>query len=338
MKPRNYYRNYRGRRTKGKAALAVLLVLVILAALVVIRMQRHVVYDETGAPRLDVPWQEEPAREEPSVNLDLVVQDPEKRIEEIRGILLTPEQMTAEGVESVLSASDCNAVVVPLKDPSGNVLFETATAVAGSSAATEESGAALNILTDACHVIGRISCFLDPIAADTDPEAMGLLKADGFLFYDGENHRWLDPAKPAVRQYLCDLAVDAAALGVDEILLTDFGYPTEGQLEEIVYGETAKNLNLLSLLRELQAALEPYGTVLSVELPAAVISTGKEEASGLILSELAPEVDRICAAVLPEEVESMAAQVAAAGEIALFVPVLAEADPTVSGSFLLGSL
>ena len=47
---RNYYRGYRGRRTKGKIALAVLLLLVILAAVAVILLQRNVVYDETGAP------------------------------------------------------------------------------------------------------------------------------------------------------------------------------------------------------------------------------------------------------------------------------------------------
>ena len=246
MRPGHYYRHYRGRRTKGKVALAVLLVLVILAALVVIRIQQNVVYDETGAPRLDVPWREEPAQDE--VHLDLVIQDPEKRIEEIRGIVLPLEQMTADGAAAVLSGSDWNAVAVHLKDSDGTVWFETATAVAGSAAATEERSAVLKQLTETYHVIGQMNCFGDSIAADADAEAMGLMNTGGFLFYDGENRRWLDPAKPAARQYLCDLAVDAARLGVDEILLTGFGYPTEGLLEKIAYGETAKNLNLLSLL------------------------------------------------------------------------------------------
>lgn len=337
MRPRNYYRHYRGRRTKGKVALAVLLVLVILAALVVIRMQQHVVYDETGAPRLEVPWQEEPVQDEVHLDLDLVIQDPEKRIEEIRGVVLAPEQMTADGAAAMLSDADCNAVVIPLKDSTGAVWFETATAVAGSMATTAESSAVLKQLTEACHVIGQLHCFDDSVAADADAEAMGLMNTGGFLFYDGANRRWLDPAKPAARQYLCDLAVDAARLGVDEILLTGFGYPTEGLLDKIAYGETAKNLNLLSLLEELQTALEPYGTVLSLELSADVIAAGQEVASGLVLAEIAPQVDRICAAVLSEEVETMAARVNAAGETALFVPILAEKDDAVSGSWLLRS-
>ena len=58
------YRNYRGRRSKGKIALAVLLVLVILAAAVVMFLQQNIVYDKTGTPRLEVPWRKEPAAEE----------------------------------------------------------------------------------------------------------------------------------------------------------------------------------------------------------------------------------------------------------------------------------
>lgn len=335
MRPKNYYRNYRGRRTKGKAALAALLVLVILVAVVVILLQRHIVYDETGAPRLDVPWQEETVQENSSANLDLVVKNPEKITGEIRGMPLSPEQLTVDRAVAALEGSDCNAVVIPLKDEMGMILFETATAVAGSMAGSEERTAALVQLTKTCHVIGRISCFCDPVAADADPEAMGLMNTDGFLFYDAENHRWLDPAKPAARQYLCDLAVDAAELGVDEILLTDFCYPTEGQLEKIAYGESAKSDNLCNLLRELQTALEPYGTVLSVELPADVITAGQVETAGLILKQIAPEVDRICAVALPEEVRSLTAQVKAAEENVLFVPVLAGVESEVSGSFLL---
>ena len=44
------YRNYRGRASKGKIALAVLLVFIILAALSALAMQRYIAYDENGTP------------------------------------------------------------------------------------------------------------------------------------------------------------------------------------------------------------------------------------------------------------------------------------------------
>ena len=296
---RNYYRGYRGRRTKGKAALAVLLLLVILAAVAVILLQKHVVYDETGAPRLEVPWQEEPVEETTQPELDLVIHEADPQ---------------------------SNAVAVLLKDREGKTLTRTA---------TDETYAVLAELADAYHLIGRLSAFHDPKAAVDDVEGMGLENTGGFIFYDGNNSQWIDPAKQAARAYLCALAVEAAELGVDEILLTEFGYPTVGKLDKIAYGEAGKNVNLLAFLEELQTALEPYGTVISVELPADVIRNGQDEAAGLVLAEILSIADRVYASVQPEEAEELSAAVMAVQEKAIFVPVLTEADPALNGDFLI---
>ena len=85
---RNYYRGYRGRRTKGKAALAVLLLLVILAAVAVILLQKQVVYDTTGAPHFTffgITKEEELQEEE----LKLTIQSKTEK-EEVRD--LVPEK------------------------------------------------------------------------------------------------------------------------------------------------------------------------------------------------------------------------------------------------------
>lgn len=78
---------------------------------------------------------------------------------------------------------------------------------------------------------------------------------------------WLDPSKPAARQYLCGLAKELAEMGFDEILLTDVSYPTEGKLDKIAYGETGKVQNLNTFLDEMRAALAAYDVKLSIELP-----------------------------------------------------------------------
>lgn len=333
------YNNYRGRRTRGKAALAVLLVLVILAAIVVILLQRHIIYDETGTPHLDVPWQGETTEEEsPSADLDLVIQTPEKSVGEIHAFQLPAGQLTRERYDSFLAETDasCDAVAVVLKDRDGTVYFDTTAAVSGSVEIAEDTSEVLADLAGnrELHTIAQISCFQDPNAVSADADGMGLKDTEGYLFYDGGNRSWLDPAKSAVRQYLCDLAVDAAKLGFDEILLTDFGYPTDGKLEKIAYGETAKNVNLTGFLQEVRTALEPYGAVLSIELPAETILTGQEEVAGLILKEIVPEVDRVCAAALAEEVEALSAALRAVQEDVMFLPILTQADASVTGSFL----
>ena len=325
---RNYYRGYRGRRTKGKVALAVLLLLVILAAVAVILLQKNVVYDETGAPRLDVPWQEDPVEETVQPELDLVIQEPEVVVNKIVGFTLEADQLTLVGVEAAKAEADprSNAVSVLLKDQDGKTLTQ---------AATDETYAVLEELADAYHLIGRLSAFHDPKAAVDDVEGMGLENTGGFIFYDGNNSQWIDPAKPAARAYLCALAAEAAALGVDEILLTEFGYPTVGKLDKIAYGEAGKSANLLAFLEELQTALEPYDTVISVELTADVVRNGQDEAAGLVLAEILSAADRVYVSVLPEEVEELSAAVTAVQENAVFVPVLTEADPAWDGDFLI---
>jgi hypothetical protein len=325
---RNYYRGYRGRRTKGKIALAVLLLLVILAAVAVILLQKHVVYDETGAPRLDVPWQEEPAEEITKPELDLVIQEPEVTTEKLIAFSVGADQLAISGIEAAKSEADprSNAVAILLKDRTGAALTQRT---------TDETYAVLAELADTYHLIGRLSAFHDPKAAMADVEGMGLKNTGGFIFYDGNNSQWIDPAKPAARAYLCTLAAEAAELGVDEILLTEFGYPTVGKLDKIAYGDAAKNANLLAFLEELQTVLEPYGTVISVELPADVIRNGQDEVAGLVLEEILSVADRVYASVLPEEVEELSAAVLAVQENALFVPVLTEADPALDGNFLI---
>ena len=338
VRRRNYYRNYHGRRSKGKIAVALLLLLVIIAAVIVILMQRNIVYDETGAPRLDVPWQEETKEPQETPELDLVIQEPIKEVDEVRAVRLAADNMTLAGLDTVLAGNAvCNAVVVPLKDPAGKVLFESETAVNGSSAFTEETMAVLERLVsdENYYTIAQFSCFHDPKAAIADVDGMGLKNTGGFIFYDGNNSQWMDPAKPAARQYLCDLAVDAAELGMDEILLVDFGYPTYGKLDKISYGETAKNENLLAFLQELRAALEPYGVGLSVQLPEVVLTDGQEEASGLVLAEIVTVVDRVYVPALPEEADALAQSVRALREDVVLVPILEKAASEMTGNFLL---
>ena len=338
------YNSYRGRTPKWRIALMALLVVVILAAVAVMALSRFIVYDEEGTPHMELPWQEEPAVEpaeeisEPP--LDLTIEEPVKpRV--LRGFC-TPVPLTRESWsdsnDRAKESFDCNAAAVTLKDAAGNVYFNSTTALPGTVQLQEETDAALAEVVAYCqstegHSIARLSCFHDPKAANRDVENMGLKNTGGYIFYDGNNSQWLDPAKPAAREYLCGLAKEAAELGFDEILLTDVSYPTVGKLNKIDYGEGEKGGHLADSLEEMRAALAPYGVMLSIEVPKAVISQGADENAGLLLADIAPKVDRIYAPADAAEVPALAQAVSTASQFAEFVPELAEADPAV-GNFL----
>lgn len=328
------YNNYRGRRSKGKAALAVLLVLVILAAAAVLLLQRHIVYDETGTPRLEVSWGRDTGEDtEPEPELDLVVQAP--RVPELHGFCLPAEGLTREPWDGALTAHpDCDAAVAVLKDGTGAVYAALPSAVSGSVDVTEETEAVLAELTGGTlRSIAELNCLRDPKAAAADPAGLGLEDIGGYPFYDGENQPWLDPAKPAARQYLCALAVEAAELGFDELLLTDLTYPTSGRLERIAADDAEKREALKLLLEELRSALEPYGTLIAVDGSPAVVTADGQESAGLTLDDLAAAADRVvCAAGSAEEAALLRSAV---GDTISFTAWLAAQDPAWNGSWLL---
>ena len=343
--PRGYH-NYRGRTSKGKIALTVLLVLVILIAVVVMLLQRNIVYDETGTPHLELPWQEETPAEEaelPDVSgLDITVEESGTEAvtpESIRGFAVPTGVLTRESWETAqTAATSCTAVAVTLKDDSGKVYFDTAAAVSGSVKIEADTAEVLTELTgedSAYYTIACISCFHDPKAANSDVEGMGLKNTGGYIFYDGDNSQWLDPGKAAARKYLCELAREAAELGFDEILLTDVSYPTEGKLDKISYGTGGKAEHLTAFLAEMRAALEPYSVALSVEVPESVLSTGRDDTVGLTLDGVAAVADRIYAAMVPENAETYAAAIRAINDAATLVVELEAEEPTFAGSCLI---
>ena len=335
------YHSYRGRTPKWKVVLAIVLVLVILGAVGFMVLQEHIVYDGTGTPHLRLPQQETedtgtpPEEEEP---VEVVIQEPEGP-QEIHAFSLPAQALTQQTVEAALAEpqAECNAVAVTLKDSAGLVYFDAAGAVSGTVRTEADTTAALEALTgqEDLYTVARISCFHDPKAANAEVESMGLKNTGGYIFYDGNNSQWLDPAKPEARQYLTGIIREAAALGFDEILLTDVSYPTEGKLDKIAYGEVDRQAQMGAFLAEVRLALEGYDVTLSVELPETAVLNGAEETSGASLAQFAPHVDRLYAVTTSDRTTALSALAAAAEGTPDFVAELSAYDPEVKGSWLL---
>ena len=338
------YRSYRGRTPKGKIALTVVLVLVILVSAAVIWVQNYVVYDEDGRAHLELPWQTEetpPVQEgDPSEDVEIIVQEPERP--ERLAAFSAPSPLTQAAWKDawlgagLMSAPAYNAAAVTLKDSAGHICFAASGAAAGTVTTEEDTAAALAEMTEGSwHTIARMSCFLDPIAAKADVEAMGLKNTGGYIFYDGNDQNWLDPSKPAARQYLRALAGEIAEMGFDEILLTDVGYPTVGKLDKIDYNGADRGESIRLFLEELRADLADTGVELSVELPAETILSGADDAAGLALSDIAPLADRIYAVTTADQIPTLAEAVTAANGETDFVAELAAYGPDVTGSCLI---
>jgi len=341
--------------------LAVVLVLVIVIAAGVIYLQQFIVYSADGRRQIVLPWQTEDEKktpppedqgEDPTGDLDVIVQEPEDPAPKEIIALSFPTQELWQNTWAEfrnlalgdLASGPYNAVAVRLKTANGTIYFDSANAVSGAVDVAEDPGetaAALDLITsqEGLYTIASMSCLQDFKAANADVEGRGLKNTGGYIFYDGNNSLWLDPAKPGAREYVCALAKEIAELGFDELLLTDFSYPTVGKINKINYNtEAALEDNLDLLLTDLNAALESYDILLSMEIPEAVIAEGPDTVAGLNLSRLVGKVDRIYAVTTPEKAESLSgivAQAAGADGKTEFVPELAEDSPALTGSRLI---
>lgn len=345
------YSSYRGRLPVWKILLAAVLVLVIVSACAVIYFQQNIVYDENGLPQITLPWQRDEEEDAPLPedlsDVDIVIQEPEGLLEviptaarEISAFSLPAEPLTLTGWQDALESrpDSADAVTVTLKDAGGQVYFDSKYALPRAIRAEEDTGDALMVLLSSreLYSIARISCLLDPRAANSDVSGMALKNTGGYIFYDGNSAQWLDPAKPKARAYVCAIAEEAAVLGFDEVILTDLSYPTEGKVDKIAYGDTPKEDNLTLLLRELRAALMDETVVMSIELSPEVILGEDGGVSGLVLDQILPWVERVYAKTDPEQAKDLAAAIghraAAVGSKAVFVPELEEDSRAISGS------
>lgn len=337
------YSSYRGRGPLGKALLIIVLALIILASIGFLLLQKYIVYDDSGTPHLLLPETtptEEvgPPSEQEEPSIDLTIEGGETP----GGTVVAPVAAQALSADPARWASEVDALAaagqsgfsLTVKASGGSVQYASALPGASLSATAAAASAALpGLLASKAHSIARLSCFRDGLYAAANLESAGLKNTGGYIFYDGANTTWLDPAKPAARQYLIDLAKECAALGFDEILLTDVSYPTVGKLDKIAYGEQMKDANIQAFLTELRAALAEYPVRISIELPAAVLTDGRDSVAGLLFSDIVPLVDLVYAVTTPEQVEVLTAAVAAARPEIQFVPELTQ--PQKQGNYLL---
>ncbi len=149
----------------------------------------------------------------------------------------------AAALEELESAS-VNAVLVDLKDASGQILYESGLPQVEEIGAQAPDAWNLRELSRTLSergiaLMGRMACFQDSIAASRIDGA-GVLYADAsYLWLDAEEENggqpWLDPYAPQTIDYLSSLAQEAAELGVHQLVLSECTYPTAYGRESAVF-------------------------------------------------------------------------------------------------------
>ena len=283
------YNHYRGRRTSRprtvlKGIIVVLAVLVAAAGGLLLYLQDNLVYGDNGV-WVDLPWsgsqdQGDASLPTASVSPPTLITDapetsssPVEDNEPLRILSITQTELLAGSAVQQAASAGANAVAVTMKNDDGTLNYVSAVQLAvdsGASGADTAANDAIRALNDSdVYTVAVVSCFRDHSLPGYDA-SLALHTNSGYRWLDDQDVRWSCPANETVQTYLTQLCAELAELGFDEILLTNCGYPAAGTgtLGWIKVGDAypkgSLDTVLTPFLARVSAALEPYGTKLSV--------------------------------------------------------------------------
>ena len=180
-----------------------------------------------------------------------------------QGVFLSLDQLA----DAQTLADGYDGVILPMKTADGALGYVSAlplAADAGASSGDPYRNEVLRALNDTpgLYTVAQVSCLRDSALVREEP-GLSLHRVSGSPWLDESRQGWLDPAQPQVQSYLIGLCRELAQLGFDEILLTDCGFPTQGDLDSLRAVEE-KEETLETFCRQLQGALADTPVTLSV--------------------------------------------------------------------------
>lgn len=164
--------------------------------------------------------------------------------EVIRAIYWTSN--TAQSEKSInhlielASKTDLNAVIIDIKDFSGYISYDTNVADA-EKYKTERTiikdidGLIKKLHDNNIYVIGRMAVFQDPALVRARPDRAVQNKYTGKPWADRHGLSWIDPACRECWDYYAAIAKDALDKGFDEINMDYVRFPTDGNMEALVF-------------------------------------------------------------------------------------------------------
>jgi len=210
-----------------------------------------------------------------------------------------------QSISNILSKTNINTVVLDVKTDNGHILYDS-----GLKEVVELKNKRVkydrNTLLEFknefnIYLIGRVVAFQDPSfakifqnSAVKDPATNSPYNQNGQYF--------LDPGDENARNYVLNIAIEACALGFDEIQFDYIRYP-DTNTRGLIYEDenTSKNgtENINSFLRYSKDVLNGMGCLVSADIFGYVLQNRSDNGIGQHLESLAETVDFISPMVYP---------------------------------------
>ena len=240
MEPNERFRARREnarRRRRRRRAIAVGFLLAVTATLAA--GARFVINDNGAA---DAAAKDSPSATKPAAQPSAPVKALRKLPEEVRGIHVTMALASLDGkLQEYLELVDdgLNTIELDVKDENGEIGFVTsavplAREVGAAKPYYRPREAARLIHAKGVYLIGRVVVFEDPRLSAGRPE-LAVKNPDGSVWRNHAGLGWTNPYDKRVWDYNVSLAEVAARAGFDEIQFDYVRFPTDGDVEAIVY-------------------------------------------------------------------------------------------------------
>lgn len=136
--------------------------------------------------------------------------------------------------------TEVNALVIDVKDYSGNIFFPTENKSLLAWASLENRIPDLREFIEQLHrhqiyAIARIAVFQDPHAVSVRPDLAVRRSSDGAIWKDFKGVSWIDPTAKPMWDYVVTIAREAYALGFDELNFDYIRFPSDGNMKDIQY-------------------------------------------------------------------------------------------------------
>ncbi|MGN1084201.1 MAG: putative glycoside hydrolase, partial [Lachnospiraceae bacterium] len=161
---------------------------------------------------------------------------------------------TLDEIVELLDTTELNAMVIDIKDDTGNILFDS------EQPLVNEIGAEVAYIGNLpefvaklkehnIYCIARIVAFKDQVVTKKRPE-MAVKNQNGTVFVDADGERWLNPYSKDAWEYLVGIAKEAAEAGFDEINFDYLRTSSSSALASADFGTIPEGMTRMDAITE----------------------------------------------------------------------------------------
>jgi len=231
--------------------------------------------------------------------------------EAVKGIYMTSCVAATPSLRNnlvkLIDETELNTVVIDIKSYDGHISFmpsdETLKSAVGGCFVKDMQDFIDELHNHNIYVIARLAVFQDHLRVKLFPEmAVKKASATTTAWTDFKGISWIDASDRSHWDYTVALALEANAIGFDEINFDYIRFPADGNMRDIWYPEsgTQKKSDVMrSFYQYLHESLSPKGIVTSADLFGMTTTNTDDLNIGQILENTLPYFDYIAPMVYP---------------------------------------